>query len=275
MKKNNKLILSIQDLSCLGNCSLTVALPILSVCKQELVILPTALLSNHTGFKTYSILNLKDEMIKILKVWKEHNIKFDIIYTGYLFDASYILLIKEIKEEFLKKDGLFIVDPVMGDHGKLYKGFNKDYVEKNIELCKLADIILPNITEASFLAGNTYTKVQIKEEIEKIIDTLDKKGMKDIIIKSLKLKENIISIAFSKKNIKREETKYFDFSKINKNFSGTGDCFASAFIGRLCLNDSYEEAIIRSANFVKEAIINTDEKHFYGINFEKVLSTLI
>ncbi|MDE6303024.1 MAG: bifunctional hydroxymethylpyrimidine kinase/phosphomethylpyrimidine kinase, partial [Clostridia bacterium] len=152
-----KRVLTIQDISCLGQCSLTVALPVISACGVEACVLPSALLSTHTmGFEGYTCLDLSDEMTKVLAHWDRHNVKFDAIYTGYLADLRQIDIVRSAFRSGLAEGGLKIVDPVMGDYGKLYPAFDKEFVNAMRALCSEADIILPNITEACLLTGEEY-----------------------------------------------------------------------------------------------------------------------
>ena len=152
-----KRALTIQDISCFGQCSLTVALPVISACGTETCVLPSAVLSTHTsGFKDYTCLDMTDEMKKILAHWAKLDIRFDAIYTGYLATAEQIDIVKGAFGTRLKDGGLKIVDPVMGDFGKLYPAFDMDFVGAMKELCSVADVILPNVTEACLLTGKQY-----------------------------------------------------------------------------------------------------------------------
>ncbi|MBQ4236745.1 MAG: bifunctional hydroxymethylpyrimidine kinase/phosphomethylpyrimidine kinase, partial [Treponema sp.] len=150
-------LLTIQDISCVGQCSLTVALPVVSACGIETAILPSSVLSNHTaqGFSGWTFHDLTDDMPKILERWLKENISFSAFYTGYVSPAQ-IPHILEIMEKTGRKDALRIVDPVMADNGKMYPGFGDDFPEEMKKLCVGADVILPNLTEASFLLGVPY-----------------------------------------------------------------------------------------------------------------------
>ena len=150
----DKRILTIQDISCVGQCSLTVALPILSAAGIETAILPSAVLSTHTaGFKGYTFRDLTDDMPAIAAHWKSEGIRFDAVYTGYLGSARQIAYVKQIFRDLLSDGGVRIVDPAMADNGKLYPGFDLAFAEEMKSLCAEADIILPNITEACFITG--------------------------------------------------------------------------------------------------------------------------
>ena len=151
-----KRVLTVQDISCLGKCSLTIALPVISALGVETVILPTAVLSTHTMFKNFTCKDLSDQIDPIVSHWKSENVKFDAIYTGYLGTPGQIDQMKALFKEFRGEDTIVFVDPVMADNGKLYPAFDMDYVKKNAELCAAADIIVPNITEAALMTGMEY-----------------------------------------------------------------------------------------------------------------------
>ena len=142
-------ILTVQDISCVGQCSLTVALPIISACGIETCVLPSAVLSTHTaGFKGYTFRDLTDDMPDICAHWQKEGISFDAVYTGYLGSTKQIDYVKNILSTVKKSDGYAVVDPAMADNGKLYPGFDMEFVEAMKTLCGAADYILPNITEA-------------------------------------------------------------------------------------------------------------------------------
>ena len=151
-----KRVLTIQDISCLGKCSVTVALPILSAMGIETVILPTAVLSTHTMFKNFTVKDLTDQLIPITDHWKAEGVTFDAIYTGYLGSAEEISIARRIFDEFKGPDTKVIIDPVMADNGKMYPAFDEAYASLNAGLCGSADIIVPNITEACFMTGREY-----------------------------------------------------------------------------------------------------------------------
>ena len=160
-------VLAINDISCVGRCSLTTSLPIISACGVECNVLPTAILSTHTGgFDGYTFCDLTKELDGILTHWKSLGLQFDFIYSGYLGSIAQIETVLAIKKDFLAKNGKFIVDPVMGDGGKLYAGFTAEYVEKMRELCREADYILPNVTEACYLADLPYPLTKDNANIE-------------------------------------------------------------------------------------------------------------
>ena len=171
---DNKKILTIQDLSCVGQCSLTVALPILSAYGYETCVLPTAVLSNHTMFKKWSYLDLTPELDNIYPVWRENGFRFDAFLLGYLGKAPLMDAAERAFDEFSAKDRLIVIDPVFADNGKLYGGFDMDYVRAMAHLVRRADIILPNMTEACFLTGTEYRTEYNEEYVKGLLSSLKK-----------------------------------------------------------------------------------------------------
>ena len=183
----DKRLLTIQDISCVGQCSLTVALPVISACGIETAILPSSVLSNHTaGFSAWTFRDLTDEMPNILDRWKKENVDFDAFYTGYVSKAQ-IPHILDIMNQVARPGALRIVDPVMGDNGKLYAGFDDDFPMEMRKLVNGADIILPNMTEAALLLGIPYQAgIYTQEYIEKVLkeDAADSNNIKAVYIES-------------------------------------------------------------------------------------------
>lgn len=269
-----KRILSIQDISCVGQCSLTVALPILSAFGFETAVLPTAVLSNHTGgFSEWTFADLTDEIPKIGKMWEKHGINFDAIYTGYVGSVRQIGLISQIIGGCLGKGGKVIVDPVLGDNGKLYAGFDGNYVDEMKKLVSLADVALPNITEACFLTGTDYIgERQEKEQVEELLQKLLALGCRCAVLTGVSLEDGLLGLAVNDGS----GTEYRFEKFVDRKRHGTGDVFASAFTGAVMKGESYADAGAFAAKFVIESILATvpDEDHWYGVNFEKSLRTI-
>lgn len=266
----NEKVLTLQDISCYGQCSLTVALPIISSYGIETIILPSALLSTHTsGFKNYTFLDLTEEIKKIINHYKELNLKFDCIYSGYLGSIEQIDILLDLYKNLLSENGVKIVDPVMGDKGKLYPAFNNKFVFKMKELIKEADIIIPNITEACFLTNVEYKEKYDEKYIKKIIQELKNIGAKNIVLTGVSFNENKLGVYVSLKN----EDFYYEHEKINKEFHGTGDVYSSAFVGEYMNDRNIYKASQNAANFVVDSIKNTmdDPNHSYGVKFEKTI----
>jgi pyridoxine kinase len=267
-------ILTVQDISCVGQCSLTVALPVISACGIETAVLPSSVLSTHTaGFKGYTFRDLTDDMDAILAHWKKENITFDAFYTGYVSEAQ-IPIILRIMEETARKGALRIVDPVMADNGKLYPGFNESFPSKMVALCKGADVILPNLTEAAFLLGQEYVgSGYTKEFIEDMLKKLYNLGAKNVVLTGVSFKDDELGCAcYDGKTV----TYYFN-KKIDVSMHGTGDVYASSFAGALCRGKTIPEAAALAADFVVESIKATmgDKDHWYGVKFEKALPYLM
>lgn len=265
----SKKILTIQDISCYGQCSVTVALPILSAMGFETVILPSAILSTHTsGFKDFTVLDLTSEMPKIIDHWKKEGIQFDAIYTGYIGNKVQFDYILDIKNNLLKKDGLFFVDPAMADHGSMYYGLGQDIVEGMKRICSEADYILPNITEAAFLTGNNYLENQTKAYQIKLLNDLYNLGAKNVILTGTTQNDNLGAMAYDGKNIVEAYKK-----KEPKSYHGTGDIFSSVVIGNILSGIPMYDNLDKATGFIVDSIKNTvsDPSHFYGVKYEEIL----
>lgn len=269
-----KRILTIQDISCFGQCSLTVALPIISACGIETSIIPSAVLSTHTGgFKEYTFNDLSNDIPLIKKHWEKEKISFDAIYSGYLGNIKQIDYVIDIKNSLLKEKGLVIIDPVMGDNGKLYPAFNNEYVQNMKRLCAISDYLIPNITEACLLT-NTVFKVNYDEVyINNLILKLKKIGANNIILTGVSYKEGKVGVVVCENN----NISYYEHERINRNYHGTGDIFSSSFVGALLNNKTAYESSQIAADYVCECIKNTydDKNHNYGVKFEPILYKLI
>lgn len=260
-------VLAINDVSCVGKCSLTVSLPIISACGVTCDVLPTALLSTHTGgFTGYTFLNLTGEIPNIIRHWKTLGLRFDFIYSGYLGDESQIDLVLQIKNEFLTPNGKFIVDPVMGDAGQLYANFDNAFVEKMRGLCAQADFILPNLTEACFLANVPYPINGKDVAVHTLMDKL--KGICPRCITTGIIANNTISVYYADNN---GNVCHEDAENISGFFHGSGDVFASAFVGALAKGKDERTAIRLATDFVSASIRRTAKEvndTRYGLNFE-------
>ena len=271
--KNPK-ILTVQDISCYGQCSTTVALPILSAFGYETAILPSAILSTHTaGFKNFTVHDLSDELPKIVNHWINEGIKYDVLYSAYLGEVRHIDMVLNMKETLLNNDGLFLVDPVMGDNGKLYPAFNNDYVVAMRRLIKEADIIIPNLTEAAFLADMPYKEEYDEQYILSILKKLKSMGPKTIVLTGARYEKDSIGIAIYDGN----KYQYYKHEFLPVAFHGTGDIYTSAFLGSYLSNKDVLKASATAAAFVVKAIENTidDPDHRYGVKFEPILAKFV
>lgn len=263
-----KRVLTIQDISCVGQCSLTVALPIISVCGIETCILPSAVLSTHTGgFRDYTFRDLTDDIPKISAHWKKEGIGFDAVYTGYLGSKKQIDYVIDIIENY---GVLTVVDPVMGDRGKLYAGFDTDFVKSMKGLCKKADIIIPNITEACFLTGEDYKEEYDRSYIDNLLDSLSALTSGTVILTGVSYGEKSTGVVV----FENGKYNYYEHKKLSGGCHGTGDIYASAFTGALLNGKSPIDAAKIAADFTLLCIENTDSSHWYGAQFEKALPAL-
>lgn len=269
-----KKILTIQDISCVGQCSLTVALPILSACGMETCILPSAILSTHTaGFSGFTFRDLTDDMPSIKSHWERENIKFSAIYTGYLGSTKQIDYVKDILKTMGTSDCIRVVDPAMADNGKLYPAFDSEYVEAMKKLCASADILIPNVTEACFLSDIEYKEKYDEEYIKLLLEKLSELGAKTTVLTGVSYTEGKTGVTVYKNG----DVSYYEHDKIAKGCHGTGDIYASAFTGALMNNKTVYEAAKIAADYTVKCIINTqgDSEHWYGAKFETALGDLI
>lgn len=271
-----KRILTIQDISCLGKCSITVALPIISAMGVEATILPTAVLSTHTMFPDFTVKDLTDQLIPITDHWKSQNVKFDAIYTGYLGSAEEIEIAKKIFDEFGGDDTLIFIDPVMADNGKLYPAFDMEYAKLNAGLCGHADIIVPNLTEACFMTDTEYKEDYDKEYIEELLGKLAKLGAKKVVLTGIAFNEGKTGV-YGIDTVTGEKIAY-ENDKIDASFHGTGDIFASVSVGALTrglsLNDAFKIAADYTSKTIK-ATLGNPAKPWYGVDFETTIPDLV
>ena len=268
-----KRILTIQDISCLGKCSLTVALPIISAMGVEATILPTAVLSTHTMFPDFTVKDLTDQLVPITEHWKSQNIKFDAIYTGYLGSVEEIEIAKKIFKDF-GGDGTFIfIDPVMADNGKLYPAFDMEYAKLNASLCGEADIIVPNLTEACFMTDTEYKEDYDREYIEELLGKLAKLGAKKVVLTGIAFNEGKTGV-YGLDTVTGEKIVY-ENDCLDASYHGTGDIFASVSVAAITRGLSLGDAFKIAADYTAKTIETTLEnpsKPWYGVDF--VLSLL-
>lgn len=272
-----KRILTVQDVSCVGKCSLTVALPIISACGAETAVLPTAVLSNHTQFKSWTFRDLTDDLKGIADKWKEEGIDFDAIYTGYLGSERQIGIVSDLFDDFKKQNTYIIVDPAMADNGKLYAGFNEKFAESMATLCKKADCILPNLTEAAFMLKEPYVKSGYSEEyIKALLKRLTALGCKSAVLTGVSFDEKSIG-AYGYDSEKDEYFSYFR-EYLPVSYHGTGDIYASALCGAISVGKTLSESAAIAVDYTVQCIIETmkdPDRRFYGVNFESALPKLI
>ena len=267
-------VLAINDISCVGKCSLTVALPVISACGVTCDILPTALLSTHTGgFTGYTFRDLSEDIPAILAHWKSLGQKYDYIVSGYLGSIDQIDMVRSVKDDFLKEGGTMIVDPVMGDNGKMYAHFDDKFVQEMKGLCRCADVIVPNLTEACLLADMDYGDVCAAENYREVLDKLKKLCPRPSVTGCdvADGKGTRSAVFYTDGNGK---DKVYSTEKIGGAFHGAGDVYASALVGCLARGVREDDAVKLAADFTKNSIAQTKKdgtEARYGLNSESCM----
>lgn len=266
-----KRVMAINDISCFGKCSLTVALPVLSAAGLEACPLPTALLSTHTGgFSDFTFENLDGQMMPITAHWKKLGLEFDAIYSGYLASNEQIEYVSEIIGSFKKESTTVLIDPVMGDNGKLYTGFDTAFAQKMRKLCQKADITVPNITETSYLLEIPFLESYSVENIEDIFKRFAALDIKNAVVTGIPLENGKIGCAFCEKG----NIAVLENDRVEGMYHGTGDVFASAFLGAFMKNGDIYKSVALAQKYVYDCILRTKERcgtSHYGIDFEPLI----
>ena len=235
MSENIK-ILTIQDLSCYGQCSKTVSLPVISAFGIETAVLPSAVLSTHTsGFTDYTVRDLTDDLPAIRRHWESEGIDFDAIYTGFIASAEQLDYIKDIINSRLKQQGLVFVDPAMADNGEFYNGFDQEFADKMGELCKLGDYILPNTTEACYILHRPWKEKFTKDEMLEMAKELADFTKRYVILKGYENDNNEMGMIVLDKDDSSIRIVYND--RVDYMSHGTGDVFASSFVGSVMIGN--------------------------------------
>ena len=271
-----KRIVTIQDISCLGKCSLTVALPIISAMGVECAIIPTAVLSTHTMFQNFTFHDLTEEINPIVDHWEKEKIDFDAVYTGYLGSFEQIEIVSGVFEKMKAKGSLICVDPAMADNGKLYPAFDEAFALKMAELCANADFVLPNITEAAFMTESEYKEKYDEEYVRSLIYALAAKGAKNVVLTGVSFEEGKTGVMTY--NSASGEFSYYCHEKLPVSYHGTGDIFSSAFVGALMNGNTPGEAVAVAADFTAECIrvtLGNGKEKWYGVDFEQCVPYLV
>lgn len=272
-----KKTLAIHDISCVGRCSLTVALPILSAAGVNTAVLPTALLSTHTGdFVGYTYRDLSDEIAPIMSHFDSLNLQFDALYSGFLGSFEQIALIEQLFERFKTKDNLILVDPAMADHGRLYATYTREMALGTKALCAKADLIVPNLTEAAILLDEDYRVDHTQTEIEMMLRRLSAIGPKQVVLTGVSVCEGKLGAAAYDRET--DTVTYASAKHIYQNFHGTGDVFASALLGAMLNGKTLTQSAEIATHYVHDAIIQTLQEGTelrYGVAFEKALPNFI
>lgn len=272
-----KRVLTLEDMSCFGKCSTTVALPILSVMGHETVSLPTAILSTHTGgFTGYHVRDLTDDILPISAHWMRASIVFDCIYSGYLCKGRQVSLVRDLVRQHKRKETVFIADPAMADNGSYYYGFDAAHGADMLELCRMADVITPNVTEAAFLLGEEFPSDGYDlAYVRGLISRLREAGVRSIVLTSVSVSEGYGIVGYDAASDK--EFSYFH-SRIGHPLHGSGDVYTSVMIGKLLRGASLEQASRFAADFVRKCVAYTVphvDAHPYGLIYEPLLGGLL
>lgn len=273
---SQKRVAAIHDISGFGRCSLTVALPILSAMGIETTAMPTALLSTHTGIDGYTYKDLTDEMPLFIKHWKELDLKFDAVYSGFLGSHRQIELVCNFIDEFKTEDTLVMVDPAMADHGKMYTTFDKSFSKEMTKLCKKADVIVPNMTEAVFMLDMEYIEGPYTEQyIENILKSLSDLGPSNIVLTGVHFNDKELGAASYDSQTGIINYSFSPF--IDSIYHGTGDIFASVVLASILNNRELNQSVDTAVNFIYDCLIlsgNAKSNAFRGVIFESGLPAL-
>jgi len=275
--EKQKRALAVHDISCVGKCSLTVALPVISAAGIETSVLPTSVLSTHTGgFEGYTFRDLTDDIQSISDHWEKLGVQFDAIYTGYLGSKEQIQLIAELLGRFAGPDTLVLVDPVMADNGALYPGFSEDFPNEMAALCKGANIVCPNITEATLMLREPHTEGPYTEAyIDGLLHRLGAAFDSRIVLTGVSFDPQHLGAASF--DPKTEQTHFAMTELVPGYYHGTGDVFGSGLLSALMTGFSLEVAIQVAVDFTVQSIklTDTDREPKYGVRFEAALPGLM
>lgn len=273
-----KRVAAVHDLSGVGRVSLMAVVPVLATMGCDVCPLPTAVLSNHTQYPSFSFLDLTDEMPKIIREWEKLGIDFDAIYTGYLGSARQIQIVCDFIERFRKPNTLVVVDPVLGDNGRLYNKITDEMVAQMRELASRADVLTPNLTEVHALLDKPYAAEQTTESLKAALDALARLGPDTVIITGVPVPgdPNLTSVVASSRSDGRSWKVTCPY--LPAHYPGTGDTFTSVITGSLLQGDSLPIALDRAAQFILQGIRATfgyrTDSHLEGILLERVLQNL-
>jgi pyridoxine kinase len=269
-----KRIAAIQDISGFGKCSLTVALPILSAAGIEVSVIPTAVLSSHTGgLPGYTYLDLTADMPGFTKQWSELDLRFDALYSGFLGSFEQIAIVSDTFDTFRTTDNFIMVDPAMADSGSLYATVTTQMAEGMVQLCRKADLIVPNFTEAAFLLGEKFKEgPYTREYVQDLLVRLSALGPKQVVITGVWFSPHLLGAAGY--NRETETVSYAFSQKISGSYHGTGDIFASALLSGILNRMSLGNAMQLATDFTAGCIRRTKEAGTdprFGVNFEEGL----
>lgn len=270
---NQKKIAVINDFSGFGRCSIAVALPIISTLKIQCCPLPTSIFSNHTGFDSFFFDDYTDKMPLYINEWKKLELQFDGITSGFLGSKKQIEIVTQFFKDFKTKENIIIVDPVMGDYGKIYATYTKEMCEEMKKLVQYADIITPNITELCILTDTPYQEKWKISELEKMTEELAEKGPEKIVVTGIVQKEFIANFCYEK----GKSPKILRCHRVGTQRSGTGDVFSSIIAADAVNQVPFDKSVKKASNFIKKCILKSIEMDIPvtdGVCFEELLQTL-
>lgn len=270
---NQKKIAVINDFSGFGRCSIAVALPIISTLKIQCCPLPTSIFSNHTGFDSFFFDDYTDKMPLYINEWKKLGLHFDGITSGFLGSKKQIEIVTQFFKDFKTKENIIIVDPVMGDYGKIYATYTKEMCEEMKKLVQYADIITPNITELCILTDTPYQEKWKISELEKMTEELAEKGPEKIVVTGIVQKEFIANFCYEK----GKSPKILRCHRVGTQRSGTGDVFSSIIAADAVNQVPFDKSVKKASNFIKKCILKSIEMDIPvtdGVCFEELLQTL-
>lgn len=270
---NQKKIAAINDYSGFGRCSIAVELPIISALKVQCCPVPTSILSNHTGFESFFFKDFTDSMQEYINEWKKLDLHFDGICTGFLGSHRQIAIVEGFFESFKTEDNKIIIDPVMGDYGKIYPTYTKETCQEMKKLIKYADIITPNLTEACILTDEEYNVLCSNQDLLRIARKLFAMGPEKIVITGIQRGQFIANYCYEK----GKEGYMIKTMKVGTQRSGTGDIFAAIIAADAVNGVNFHESVRKASSFIKKCILKSIELDIPvtdGVCFEEILTTL-
>lgn len=270
---NQKKIAVINDMSGFGRCSIAVELPIISALKVQCCPLPTSIFSNHTGFDSFFFDDYTDKMEAYMEEWEKLGLKFNGICTGFLGSARQIHIVEKFLLKFKTKDNITIIDPVMGDYGKMYATYTQETCNEMKKLVQYADILTPNLTEGCILSGMEYHENWSKKELVQMAERLSQQGPQKIVITGIQQGKYVANFCFEKGS----EGYFIKTEKAGTSRSGTGDIFASIIAADAVNGVDFHTSVKKASSFVKKCILKSMEMDIPltdGVCFEELLTTL-
>ena len=273
-------VAAVQDLSGLGRCSLSVVLPVLSVMGAQCCPLPTAVLSAHTAFpapEAAAFQGLTGAMEQTLRHWEALHTSFDAIYSGFLGSLQQIGVLRRLIQRFRRKETLVLIDPVMGDHGRVYRTYTPEMCEQMIQLAAEADLITPNLTEAALLLGEPFDHIPASQAgIEEWLRRLSLGGKRSVVITGVSLAPKALGAGCL--DARSGKIRFAMARQEPGQFFGTGDLFAAVLLGSLLRGETLSESTARAVDFIQKSVARTlaaGTPMLEGVQFEPLLRELL